>query len=456
MITPIAFLMDFYGNDIFIKRDDLLPFSFGGNKARIAKQFVDDMFRKQKNCMVGYGNVRSNLSRALSNMCFSKGIPCHIISPSDDDGKRNETFNSMLVKNCEVNFHICNKDNVSNTVENVIKECETLGLMPYYIYGDKYGKGNEYVPVNAYYEAYSEIVEQSSSMDLDYDYLFLATGTGMTQSGLIAGRNSYGRNEKIVGISIARDSRTETQIIKNYLDSFRTIKNFSYVPEDIIVDDRYLCGGYGKYNSEIGNTIMSVYKKNGIPLDPTYSGKAFTGMLRYVKDNCICGKKIIFLHTGGTPLFYDYLLTRSDWYDIDNNVSFEQLRDFVVRVDTLLPTSLSSRVNIDKYCEKILRFGRVSAIIIDNRVVSAALYYCNDSKTHDGYMTLLATLPEYSGKGLANLVINNMETTAANCGMKRMKTETDLINTKAIALYSKCGYLIDYVSDKVHMVKEIS
>lgn len=31
-------------NLIFVKREDLLPFSFGGNKVRIALEFINDMY----------------------------------------------------------------------------------------------------------------------------------------------------------------------------------------------------------------------------------------------------------------------------------------------------------------------------------------------------------------------------------------------------------------------------
>ena len=33
-------------NEFFIKRDDLLPFSFGGNKVRIAEQYFRDMKKR--------------------------------------------------------------------------------------------------------------------------------------------------------------------------------------------------------------------------------------------------------------------------------------------------------------------------------------------------------------------------------------------------------------------------
>ena len=59
--------------DIYVKRDDLLPFSFGGNKSRIAQEFYADMDVKGKDCMIGYGNARSNLSRALANANSYRG-----------------------------------------------------------------------------------------------------------------------------------------------------------------------------------------------------------------------------------------------------------------------------------------------------------------------------------------------------------------------------------------------
>jgi D-cysteine desulfhydrase len=51
-----------------------------------------------------------------------------------------------------------------------------------------------------------------------------------------------------------------------------------------------------------------MYKVNGIPLDPIYTGKAFWGMKEYIKDMQMAGKNILFIHTGGTPLFFDFLI----------------------------------------------------------------------------------------------------------------------------------------------------
>ena len=58
---------------------------------------------------------------------------------------------------------------------------------------------------------------------------------------------------------------------------------------------------------QILEIIRTEWRRDSICLDPTYTGKAFAGMLSYVKENNIKDKNILFIHTGGTPLFYDAL-----------------------------------------------------------------------------------------------------------------------------------------------------
>ena len=72
--TPIQKLE--FPNDrnvrLYCKREDLLPFSLGGNKVRIGRAFFCDMQEKNKDCMIIYGNSRSNLCRVLANLCCAE------------------------------------------------------------------------------------------------------------------------------------------------------------------------------------------------------------------------------------------------------------------------------------------------------------------------------------------------------------------------------------------------
>lgn len=307
-VTPIVYLGEIEENQVYIKRDDLLPFSFGGNKVRIAQEYFIDMKKRGCDCLIGYGNARSNLCRVLANMSISQNIPCHIISPADDNGSRIDTANSFMVNSCGAEIHYCTKNNVAETVQSVIDMCRAKGYKPYYIYGDKTGSGNEATPVRAYAKVFGEIMRQSEEMQKHFDTIFLSTGTGMTQSGLLAGAEENRVAQEIIGISVSRSAEQESGVVRKYLESYLTENEVSEsVKNNINVIDSYLCGGYGKYNEGIQKTIKTAFHKYGIPLDPTYSGKGFYGMKMYLREKNLKGKNILFIHTGGTPLFFDYL-----------------------------------------------------------------------------------------------------------------------------------------------------
>ncbi len=287
---------------VFIKREDLLPFSFGGNKYRIALEFFSDMEEKGKDAIIGYGSPSSNLCRVIANIAYARNVPCFIVSP-EKPGELTQTYNNEITQLCKATVVKCCTNKISDTIESVILNCKSKGLKPYYINGDKFGKGNEAVQLRAYYKVYSEIISQVGVAF--FDYIFLPVGTGMTYGGLFAGKHTNGGTENIVGISIARSSEKETLIIQNMINASLG-QNIVCSENSIKIDDTYLCGGYGKYNEEVIHTIHSVMQNFGIPMDTIYTGKAFHGMLDYIKKNSIRGK-ILFVHTGGTPLFFDDL-----------------------------------------------------------------------------------------------------------------------------------------------------
>lgn len=308
-ITPIVKSILNNQNNIFYKREDLLPFSFGGNKVRIALQFFEDMERKGKNCIIAYGNSRSNLSRVIANMASVKGIPCCVISPNDEDDSRTETNNSKMVQLFGAEIVTCSKKGVLETVKVVLDEYVERGFKPYYIYGDETGKGNEATPVRAYVEVYNEILEQEKMLGVQFDYIFHASGTGMTQAGLICGNIINHQNKKIIGCSIARKAVNEIPILKKYVSAYLERLDIA-VSSDIIENsiyflDKNFSGGYGICDNSILATISQVLREEGMFLDSTYTGKAFYAMKKYIEEENIFSKNILFINTGSAPLFFD-------------------------------------------------------------------------------------------------------------------------------------------------------
>lgn len=299
-MTIIQELDEYNGNRLFIKREDLIPFSFGGNKARKAKLFFKAIDSGNYDCVVTYGSSSSNHCRVISNACVQRGLPCYIISPLEVQKK---TFNSIMMKGFGAKIITVPVNEVHDTIEATVKQLKKDNNKPYFIEGGGHGD----IGTEAYVQCYQEIKQYEKDNNIFFDYIFLASGTGTTQAGLVCGQLINQDKRVIVGISIARKNPRGRNIVieseKSYLNDRidETVINNATV----FVDD--YAEGYGKDTSHILNTISTVLKKYGIPLDSTYTGKAFTGMIEYIKKHNIKGKKVLFIHTGGTPLFFDGL-----------------------------------------------------------------------------------------------------------------------------------------------------
>lgn len=285
-------------NAFYMKRDDLLPFSFGGNKARKALKFKEDIIEKKSDTIVTYGSSASNHCRVIANMAKLLGIKCYIVSPIENYKK---TYNSQMIEMFEATIIKVALHDVSYTIDDLLEKLKLEGKNAYFIPGG--GHGN--LGTKAYVEAYQEIKKYENKKNIKFDYIFFASGTGTTQAGLVCGQYlNKDFSKKIVGISIARSEEKGRKIIidsiKEYLN--KDENNFENLVEFV---DKYTSDGYGKSNQEILKAIKNVLFNNGIPLNSTYTGKAYYGMLDYIKRKNINNKNILFINTGGLPLFFD-------------------------------------------------------------------------------------------------------------------------------------------------------
>ena len=303
MTTPIQ-RIEKNNNDIYIKRDDLFPYSFGGNKARKGLLFFDEIKKNNNDCVVTYGSSSSNHVRVISNKCCEMNIPCYIISPSENS---KNTFNLKMYKLFGAKIIKTSIEKVSDTIDKTLFKLRENGYNPYFIQGG--GHGN--IGTQAYVDCYNEILDYENKNNKKFDYIFHASGTGTTQAGLVCGSIINNDNKRVIGISIARKKPRGRDIVVNsvldYLNEYNIEYDKNLVDKKVNFIDKYILSGYGNYDKSIIETIKYSMRNYGIPMDTTYVGKAFCGMNDYIKDSKIRNKKILFIHTGGTPLFFDDL-----------------------------------------------------------------------------------------------------------------------------------------------------
>lgn len=302
MMTPIQKLGILEKNILYIKREDLIPYSFGGNKARKAMLFFKEIDQADYDTVVTYGSSHSNHCRAVSNMAAQRGMRCIIIAPLEVS---DETFNSKMMKMFGAEIICVPVEQVHDTIEQTIQKLQKNGCKPYFIPGG--GHGN--IGAEAYVQCYDEIRKYEQDNRVHFDYIFFASGTGTTHAGLVCGQILNKDDRKIIGISIARKNPYGRNVVIDSIKDYLCSKNYPIDNIDIdnfvtFIDD-YTGDGYGKDSSEITTTIKNMMIQYGIPMDSTYVTKAYAGMQQFISTNNIAEKNILFIHTGGTPLFFD-------------------------------------------------------------------------------------------------------------------------------------------------------
>ena len=299
-------------NRYYLKREDLQPYSLGGNKVRIGWEFLQDMYANGCDAMLSYGDLRSNLCRILAGMCRSDGIPARMIATEENRSSETEGFNERIVRLFGIQVRTVPKDRIADAVDEEMEAFRRQGRKPYYIYGNRLGTGNEGTAARAYAMAYREILRKESESGIRYDLIAVPCGTGATQGGLIAGAVECGDADRIIGISISsRDRGRALDILKKTVSGYFAAKGEEADGKEIekrihLLTDHHL-GGYGFIDERTKRCVREMMRINSVPLAPEYGGKAFTGLVDYLKERRISGKRILFIHTGGLPLFFDSL-----------------------------------------------------------------------------------------------------------------------------------------------------
>lgn len=302
--TPIHRIAEMNGNRVYMKREDFIPFSFGGNKARKAQLFFREIDSGDYDCVVTYGSSSSNHCRVVANMAAARSIPCYLISPEEASER---TYNSDLMQLFGAEVTVCPVSEVHDTIESKLAALRAQNHRPYFIAGG--GHGN--IGTQAYVDCYEEIRRFEKENQIHFDYIFHASGTGTTQAGLICGQLINRDDRQIVGISIARRNPRGRNVVmesvRTYMAEQQVDVSEEMIQQTTIFLDDYIGDGYGSYSPAIDHTIRTAMIRYCVPMDTTYTGKAFYGMKDYLEKMSAKGKNILFIHTGGTPLFFDHL-----------------------------------------------------------------------------------------------------------------------------------------------------
>ena len=160
-----------------------------------------------------------------------------------------------------------------------------------------------------YVEAAGEILDQAAALDIDFDAIVVPTGSGATHAGLLVGLRAAGSKVPVHGVCVRRDAGAQAPRI---LRAARATEDELAAGElvaksDVVAHDDWLAPGYGHPSESTLEAIRVAARREGLLLDPVYSGKAFAGLLGLVRRGDLgAHESILFVHTGGTPALFGY------------------------------------------------------------------------------------------------------------------------------------------------------
>jgi len=308
--TPIEYLENITnhlnGPKIYIKRDDCTGLATGGNKTRKLEFLMPDAIKNQADLVVTVGAVQSNHTRQTAAACAILGLKCLIVLEqrlADAPQSYMTSGNVFLDKLFGAEVILCPSDkDVKEYATEIMTERKNQGANPYYI---PVG-GSNHIGELGYAECMREIIEYDK--DNLFTHIVLATGSGGTHSGSVLGKTYYKSNIKIVGISV-KDKKhdQEEKVFKLAQLACEFVNCDKPKREDVLVFDNYVGDGYGVPTEGMKEAVKFMAVKEGILLDPVYSGKGFDGLMdlvskKYFKDT----DKLLFIHTGGAASLSAY------------------------------------------------------------------------------------------------------------------------------------------------------
>ena len=300
------------GPRIWVKRDDMTGFGFGGNKIRNLEFYLADAIAQGCDVIVTGGGPQSNHVRATAAAARVAGLSAVAVMfgsrPAESQG------NLLLDQILNVKIYFTDDPDrslVDIKIKEISEELERSGSRPYVIPRG----GASALGACGYVVCLHEISKQSAVLGLQPNWIVLATGSCCTQAGLLAGLKIYGSPIQLLGITVSRPVPECRDRIANIARETSALlgHHIDLLPGDIMINGGSIGPGYGIPTPECIDAIRLLARTEGLFFDPTYTGKALAGVISEIQDGRLGPEDtVVFLHTGGEP----GLFAHSDIVDV--------------------------------------------------------------------------------------------------------------------------------------------
>jgi D-cysteine desulfhydrase family pyridoxal phosphate-dependent enzyme len=293
------------GPELLIKRDDQTGLAMGGNKTRKLEFLVGQALEQGADTLVTAGAAQSNHCRQTAAAAARAGLRCELVLNGTKPDLPNG--NLLLDELLGARIHWVQRSEREAKLSELSDQLRQEGRKPYVIpVGGSNGVG-----ATGYMLAMIELAEQLDGVNRRVDHIVSASSSGGTQAGIVVGAKVTGFDGELHGIRIDKDEDGATYECELADIANETAKyvdfDAQFTAKDFNVEYDYLGRGYGVVGDLEREAIRLLASREGIVLDPVYTGRAMGALLDLIRKKAFrSDETVLFWHTGGAPALFAY------------------------------------------------------------------------------------------------------------------------------------------------------
>jgi D-cysteine desulfhydrase len=295
------------GPSIYIKRDDLLGLTAGGNKTRKLEFLVADALEKGADTLITCGGIQSNHCRLTLAAAVKENMKCILVLEegllTDSEPNFNGNYFLYHLLGAEKVKVVPNGTDLMKEMQQAAKQVKEKGHTPYII---PVGGSNP-IGATGYATCAQEILAQSFDQGISINAVVCVSGSGGMHAGLLTGFCGNQSNIPVIGINVSRGkAEQEEKVFQLVKETSAHIGIPSSIPREAVTCyDEYVGPGYAIPTPEMVEAVKLMARTEGILLDPVYTGKAAAGLIDLIQKGFFKPEdNILFVHSGGSPALY--------------------------------------------------------------------------------------------------------------------------------------------------------
>ncbi len=283
------------GPRLLVKRDDAIPFGFGGNKVRKVAIVAAAAVAEGADTLLSVGGVQSNSARVVAAVAAQAGLRCVLVA----NGRRPDplTGNALLVSLLGAEVHyVETREERAPAMARIAEALRREGRHPYEI---PLGAST---PLGAL--GFVRAVGEMAAQGVVPDVIVHATSSGGTQAGLVAGCALHGLPTRVLGISADDPAPSVRGAVARIIAGMGPLLGVDgealALARPIDVDAAHVGGGYGVPSPASLEAADLFARLEALFADHTYTAKALAGLVHHIRCGAFtAGQTVLFWHTGG-------------------------------------------------------------------------------------------------------------------------------------------------------------